>query len=127
MDFSFLTSYFPPAPCLEIQLATPGEAPAYGPVLAFLDTGADGSLVPYAVLDQIGATLIDETRIRSHWGEWRRAEVYTVDIAVADLHFPAVEVVGDDQSDEVILGRNFLNWLHLELDGPKLRVTIHSQ
>lgn len=122
MQFSYLTSYFPPAPSLDIRLTYPNGSFAGELLSAFVDTGADGTLIPLRLLDEIGAPIVDETRIRSHWGEWRSVDLYTVDIEVAGLRFPAVEVVGDERSDEIILGRNFLNWLTLLLDGPSRRI-----
>lgn len=122
MQFPYLTSYFPPAPSLDIRLTYPNGSFAGELLSAFVDTSADGTLIPLRLLDEIGAPIVDETRIRSHWGGWRSVDLYTVDIEVAGLRFPAVEVVGDERSDEIILGRNFLNWLTLLLDGPSRRI-----
>lgn len=127
MQFPYLTSYFPPAPSLDIRLTYPSGSFVGALISAFVDTGADGTLVPLGLLDEIGAPIVDETRIRSHWGEWRRVDLYTVDIEVAGLRFPAVEVVGDERSDEIILGRNFLNWLTLLLEGPSHRVDFREK
>ncbi len=127
MQFPYLTSYFPPAPSLDIRLTYPSGRFVGALISAFVDTGADGTLIPLRLLDEIGAPSIDETRIRSHWGEWRRVDLYTVDIEVAGLRFPAVEVVGDERSDEIILGRNFLNWLNLLLEGPLGRVDFREK
>lgn len=44
--------------------------------------------------------------------------MFPVDMGVGSLRLPAVEVVGDEQGDEIILGRNVLNRLRLLLDGP---------
>ncbi len=127
MRFPYLASYSPPAPGLDIRLAYPGEDFPGRPLSALVDTGADGTLVPLRLLDEINAPIVDQMRIRSHWGEWRRVDIYTVDIEVAGLRFPAVEVVGDEKDEEIILGRNFLNWLHLLLEGPSLRVDFRER
>jgi predicted aspartyl protease len=114
-----LDDYHPPMPALEIRLGYPEEPLRLGPIVAIVDTGADGTLVPQTWLDEISAPLVDEVRLRSHWGEWRTARVFTVDLGIGDLRLPGVEVVGDELSDEVILGRNVLNRLKLLLDGPR--------
>ncbi len=44
--------------------------------------------------------------------------MFTVDIGIDQLCLPAVEVVGDERGNEIILGRNVLNKLRLLLDGP---------
>ena len=66
----------------------------------------------------------DEARIRSHWGEWRYVQTFTVDIGVSTLRLPAIEVVGDEEGDEIILGRNLLNKLRLLLDGHAEQVAL---
>lgn len=43
---------------------------------------------------------------------------FTIDIGVDGLRFPAIEVVGDEQGKEIVLGRNFLNKLNLLLRDP---------
>jgi predicted aspartyl protease len=126
MDYRYLDSFFPPMPALVIRFGYPDEALITEPVPAIIDTGADGSLVPQVLLDQIGAPIVDSKRIRSHWGEWRQVLVFAVDIGIEDFRLAAVEVVGDDQGSEVILGRNVLNRLRLLLDGPREELRIMS-
>ncbi len=124
MNYPYLTDCYPPIPVLEIQLGYPTEALALGPLVAIVDTGADGTLIPQTLLDDIGAPLIDEVRMRSQWGEPRRAQMFAVDVGIGDLRLPGVEVVGDEMSGEIILGRNILNRLKLLLDGPHERTEI---
>ena len=80
MDYRYLDSFFPSMPALVLRFGYPDEALTTEPVSAIIDTGADGSLVPQVLLDQIGAPIVDSKRIRSHWGEWRQVLVFAVDI-----------------------------------------------
>lgn len=62
-------------------------------------------------------------------GEWFSVKTFTVDIRLNQsdaypITLPAIQVVADDRSNEIILGRNVLNRLHLCLDGPKLKTEI---
>jgi hypothetical protein len=70
-----------------------------------------------ALLENVLAPVLTETRIRSHWGEWRAVQLFLVDIELNGLTLPGVFVVGDDTGVDVVLGRNVLNKLHLALDG----------
>jgi predicted aspartyl protease len=124
MSYPYLTNYYPPIPALEIRIGYPTEALATGPLEAIVDTGADGTLIPQALLDDIGAPLVDEVRMRSQWGESRSATLFAVDVGIGDLLLPDVEVVGDEAGEEIILGRNVLNRLKLLLDGPRERTEI---
>jgi len=124
MSIPYLDSYYPPIPVLEISLGYPQEMLTHGSLTALIDTGADGTLVPQSLIDELGAPPIDQVRVRSHWGEWRHAQLFTVDIGIGAFRLPAIEVVGDDQGQEIVLGRNVLNRLRLLLDGPARQVEL---
>lgn len=115
----YLDACYPEIPVLEVYLSYPAAASSLGPFVAIVDTGADGTLIPQKLLDQIETPVVDTVRIRSHWGEWRRVMVFTVDMGFENLRLPAVDVVGDVTGTDIILGRNVLNRLKLLLDGPE--------
>lgn len=99
--------------------------PVIGPLAALIDTGADGSLVPVRYLRAIPSLApVDRRWLRSHWGESRMVRLYLVDVEVAGIRLPDIEVVADSVGDEVVLGRNALNRLRLVLDGPKQVIDI---
>lgn len=56
--------------------------------------------------------------IRSYWGESRRILLYLVDVQIGDLTLPGMEVVGDEISTEIVIGRDILNRLQVLLNGP---------
>jgi hypothetical protein len=62
--------------------------------------------------------------IRSQWRERYSVMLYLVDIQIGNLTLPGIEVVGDELSDEIVLGRNVLNRLRVLLDGPGETVEI---
>lgn len=115
----YLDTYYPEIPVLEVYLGYPTEELSLGPFVAIVDTGADGTLIPQKLLDQIETPIVDTVRIRSHWGEWRRVMVFTVDMGFETLRLPSIDVIGDETGSDVILGRNVLNRLKLLLDGPE--------
>ncbi len=116
MKIAYLRQYFPAIPSLPIRLGYPEESLSLGPLDAILDTGADGTLIPQVLLDELGAPLVDQIWVRSQWGESRQAGLYTIDLSISDIRLPAIEVVGVPGS-EIILGRDVLNRLRLLLDG----------
>lgn len=126
MKHRYLDDFYPAMPALALHLGYPDERLAVGPITAIVDTGADGTLVPQSLLDEIGAPLVDSKRIRSHWGEWRQVLVFVVDLGVDDLRLPTIEVVGDEVGNEIILGRNVLNRLNLTLNGPQQEILVES-
>jgi predicted aspartyl protease len=118
MKYPYDTHYEPPFPTVQVILDNIEDGEKTGRLPGLLDTGADGSMVPVDVLRQILAPAISESRIRSHWGEWRSVQLFVVDIVIDGLRLPGVWVVGDEQGDEIVLGRNVINMLRILLDGP---------
>lgn len=55
--------------------------------------------------------------MRSQWGERRRVLLYLVDVKIGEITLPGIEVVGDELSTEIVLGRDVLNRLRVLLDG----------
>lgn len=119
MKTPYSYDYTPPAPILLVGLAAPEQAPQVSLQPALIDTGADGTFVPTALLERLQVPVIYATNVRSHLGQdVRRVPVHRVDILLDSVRVPGVEVVSDDWGDEIILGRNALNKLQLFLDGP---------
>lgn len=118
MKHPYSRDYQPSFPSLPVVLINAEEGLRTAAQDALIDTGSDGTLVPMALLEETLAPVLSETRIRSHWGEWRAAQLFLVDIEANSLTLPGMLVVGDDTGDEIVLGRNVLNRLYLTLDGP---------
>jgi predicted aspartyl protease len=127
MNFPYDTDYQPEFPALKITLSNDDEGDRTSLLIALVDTGSDGTLVPLTYLKQIAAPALTDTRLRSHWGEWRNAQLFLVDIELDGLKLPGVFVVGDEIGNQVILGRNVLNKLRVLLDGPEKVVEILTQ
>jgi predicted aspartyl protease len=118
MNFRYSSSYYPPAPIIEISFVVPSRKTRIGPLTGYVDTGADATLVPVTYLRQVRAPSTEERFLRSHWGERRSVILFAVNIEIGGLVVSNVEVVGDDQSDEILIGRDVLNQLHIHLNGP---------
>lgn len=118
MKQAYDSAYTPSAPVLPIQLIAPEWELQTDFLLAIVDTGADGTLVPIEHLKHINAAIAGQTGLRSQWGELRVANLYLVDIKINNFVLPGVWVVGDKVGKEIVLGRNVLNRLQLLLDGP---------
>ncbi len=109
---------------MQIRLGVPDEALKIGPLLAFVDSGADATIVPLHYIRQLNVQAEDSKFLRSQWGERRQVDIYWLDLGIGNLRFPAVEIIADDRSNEVIIGRNILNMLRVLLDGPQQMLEI---
>ena len=124
MKHPYDSVFHPPFPVLQASLVNEEEGLRLGVERAYLDTGADGTLVPISYLRQMLAPILHDATIRSHWGERRSVQVFLTDIEVDGVRLPGMLVIGDEVGSDVILGRNVLNRLRLLLDGPALRTEI---
>lgn len=124
MKYPYDTSYYPAFPAVTVILHNLENERHTVSLPALLDSGADGTLVPLQYLEEILAPVITETRIRSHWGEWRHVEQFLVEIEIDKLRLSNVLVVGDEVGDEIVLGRDVINKLRILLDGPQRMVDV---
>jgi predicted aspartyl protease len=111
-------------PAIEIALGAPEAGCSLGPLLAILDTGADITMVPKTYLAQLRAPVVSAGYLRSPWGERQPVKIYELDVCIAGRLLPQVEVVADPQARDVLLGRDVLNTLNMQLDGPAKTVTV---
>jgi len=51
---------------------------------------------------------------------------YQLDVQINGITLPGVEVIGDEIANEVVIGRNILNKLRVQLDGPDEQVKISA-
>jgi len=124
MAYPYDTQFTPPFPVLPVNIRAVGESSGSEIHMAQLDTGADATLVPNAMIQAIGAEEYDSARLRSHWGEYREVSIYLVDMEIAGEMLPGVEVIADDHGDDVLIGRNVLNRLLLLFDGHRLQTEL---
>ncbi len=123
----YLKGDFPPVPVLEISLAVSTTTHWYGPFIAIVDSGADFTIVPALTLRPLNLIVERQAVIRSQWRDRHLVEIYNVDVQIGGLVFPNLEVAGDANSDDFVLGRNILNYLDLRLDGPRQQLHLLSR
>lgn len=92
--------------------------------MGLLDSGADATLIPVRHLHTLAQASSNRHFLRSQWGERRLVKAYRLDIGIAGIRLPAIEIIADDQGDEVIIGRDVLNKLRVILNGPKQFIEI---
>ena len=124
MRYHYSQTYHPPAPTIEVSFISIAEMNHTPKLSALVDTGADATIVPMEYLEDIKAPFVREMAIRTQWGETHPVSLYMVDVQIDEIILPSIDVVGDEWTDEVILGRDILNRLQILLDGPKKVIEI---
>lgn len=127
MSYPYDTSYPVPFPVLPVVLRQIDGSARTSPLLALVDSGADVTIAPMALLTTVGAEEIFRGHLRAHWGGKRPVTVSLVDLEVEGQLLPGIEVVSDEQGQDVLLGRNVLNKLIVLLDGPSRSADVLSR
>lgn len=116
--------YFPPMPVLQVALSFPDQGQWQRPVTAIVDSGADFTIVPLSTIEPMNLPLVGDANLVSQWQDRRAVHVYQVDMQIGGIVMASVEIAGDPNGDEIVLGRNVLNDLDLRLNGPSLQLEL---
>ncbi|MFN0073492.1 MAG: retroviral-like aspartic protease family protein [Chloroflexota bacterium] len=111
---------------MAIRFAAPGESFPQTSISALIDTGADATIIPRRVLAAQGLQSHRQALLRPYGGPPRTVELVLIDLEIAEMRLPSIEVVSTEVGDEFILGRNILNKLHMVLDGPGLQFEVRA-
>ena len=114
--YDYDLNYLLAMPIVTIHIGKP-DAITTVTLPALLDSGADATMIPVHYLRQIHAVKRQLVFIRSVSGKRAGANLYTVSLQLANYKRDRIEVVGNQDTDEVIIGRDILNHLVVTLDG----------
>ncbi|MBX9680532.1 MAG: hypothetical protein K2X38_17380 [Gemmataceae bacterium] len=114
----------PPAPFVLVTLANPLSGNSIVNVPAQIDTAADRTLLPLALLYSLSLEPVDDLLIGGVGGTIERMPVFLVSIGVLNLPPKNLCVVAHPDEQWALLGRDVLNGIRIVLDGPKLTIEI---
>ena len=124
MSHPYDTRYYPPMPAIEVALSAPEADFSLGPVPTIIDTGADITVVPKEYLARLRAPVVASGYLCSPWGERHKIKIYEVNLRVGVHNLYEIEVASEPGGREVLLGRDVLNQLNLQLNGPNETVVV---
>lgn len=110
-------AFDPAMPVLDIGVSRPGVSVPFATVAAVVDTGADGTLIPQDILEQVDAIFVDRAYLRGITGQRQLVDLYLVTVHLGPLHIGGVRAVALASGDTAILGRDVLNQLDIALRG----------
>lgn len=114
--------YNPPAPVVRVTVRIPSDNTGQVTTNALVDTGADVTCVPEALVMAVGGEPAGTRDVGSinqvHIGSFN---AYFLEFEIASTR-KLVEVIAI--GDQVILGRNLINEFVLQLDGPARKLSI---
>lgn len=111
-----------PTPIVLVSLVDDFTQSVSPTLVAFVDTGADGTVVPLSVLREAGFRPNRQRRQLFSVQTDQPPETvfgYTVSLHIGTLELDDVDIYGSRGVNEVILGRNVLNRLLFIYNGPQ--------
>jgi predicted aspartyl protease len=110
----------PPAPVIDVSLSLPITQSQLQSVnlksLALLDSGADITVIPEQIVQELQLKYVDEITASGYDGVPKQAFIYSVKLIFNDLGGFIVRVIASN-TDHVLIGRDILNKWSLLLEG----------
>jgi len=112
-------NYNPPAPVAYVTLRNPATGDVLSNVPMLIDTGADTTLLPSDLVQELGVEIEEDTsfEVQVFDGDTKILKIAKLDLLVLDKTFKGEYLLINRPFG--ILGRNILNNLHLLFDGPR--------
>lgn len=111
-------NFNPPAPVMEVSLSIPSMQSVILKSPALLDSGADITVIPEQIVQQLQLRYVDEITASGYDGVPKQTFLYSVKLIFDDLGDFIVRAVASN-NDHVLVGRNILNKWSLLLEGRK--------
>lgn len=124
-SYDYDLNYLPAMPIVSLSIGKADSAATLA-LSGLVDSGADATMIPLRLLQEVGAIKRRYVRIRTISGQLTGSNLCTVSLQFAHYRRNRIDVVGNVESDEVIIGRDILNHLIITLDGLANAVLVES-
>jgi predicted aspartyl protease len=121
---AFDQSYNPPAPVLPVGIGGIDAGSPTTMLRMLVDTGADCTLIPVDVARALRLPLVDKVEVRGVGAAARPVSVHAAQVLIAGMRVVARLMAFED---EALLGRDILNRLAIEIDGPGGWLTVEQR
>ncbi len=127
VQFDYDRSYLPPAPVVTLTADGYSDSAPPATIQALVDSGADGTMLPTAVLTQIQASYVDSVRMSGVTGIVERRDRYRVRLQIGDIVIKGIDAVAVESEAEGLIGRDVLNQPIVTLNGLAMELTLSDQ
>lgn len=123
--FPYSPARFPAIPAAVITLRSPDGSRAIPAVSAHIDTAADRTLVPLALIQQLGLQPLAPLTVTGLGTVAVLVDVYAIDIEIPGVAIISTRAISHPNEPFVLLGRDILNLFRVTFDGPNNVVEFH--
>jgi predicted aspartyl protease len=127
VQFDYDRSYLPSAPVIILTVDGYSDSAEPATVRTMIDSGADGTMLPTAVLEKIEASYVDSVRMIGVTGTIEQRDRYRVRLQIGEIVVKGIDAVAIASEDEGLIGRDVLNQLIVTLNGLAAEITIADQ
>ena len=120
MRYKYNRQITPPAPFVHVRAAAPASGNAVEQIAAQLDSAADRSVIPWAVVEALRLPQLDELPALGFGGHLVSVPTFLVQLTVRSLTPITVEAFASREEPYILLGRDVQNHFRVLLDGPNL-------
>lgn len=114
--FDYDIHYYPAMPVVEVEVKQVGQDGGER-VVALVDSGADATLIPLKVLQQLKVEQTGWSNMRGVSGISYRVPMYIAALKIGVIDIFGIRAIGDRQNQDMIIGRDVLNQLIVTLNG----------
>lgn len=116
-EFTLLRGPSYPVPFVELTVGS-DESPATATLWAQLDTGADRSIIPTALAEELGVSVFGQAEFQTADGFLTTLNLFQVTLTIDPFEPELVTVAASDNESHMLLGRDVTHRYRVVLDGP---------
>lgn len=117
ISFNYSRQFDPTMPIVEVSVRAVGTSHPASVVTALVDSGADATILPLSVLQQVGARYVRGRVMHGVTGIPENVDTYLVPIQISPNAVHGIRAVAYGNNMTPIIGRDVLNNLVVTLDG----------
>jgi predicted aspartyl protease len=124
LRYRYSDEFVTPAPFVHLFLANPSDGTTTEAFPAQIDSGADRSVIPSALIEQLHLQPMRKLPVAGLGSDVQHLDTYFVAAQIRGAKPRSLEVIAVDHEPFVLLGRDLLNEFRITLDGPNRMLEI---
>ncbi len=125
VTFNYVPGETPPAPYVLVAVARADGSVVASEVPAKVDTGADRTIIPTRLAEQLGLEALERREFEGLGGQRVTLTLFRVPVTIRRCPTVIITAAGSDGEPYTLLGRDVLNLFRITFDGPDQAAEFH--